>query len=284
MFNPDLPALRSEQTQEDSNSQNKVQGVPGALSNQPPPTGVAPEVASGQEKQANAESGSSSKSATRNYELDKTITHTRLATGGLRRLSVAVVVDDKQVVVEGNASRQPFSQEDLTQLRDLVKQAVGYDSSRGDQVTVTNVAFKAPDMLEEVSEPFWERPWFMDMLKLLVAVLIISLLVIKVLRPVFATLLGRDEQEEKLKALEEARLAAEEIGGVVSFDETGKPVAVRVDAETGEVQALSAGVEDLLLLEAPQSYEKRLEYVQKLIDEDPKLVAQVIKTWLKEDG
>ena len=285
MFNPDLPALRSEQTQEEINSQSKVQGVPGALSNQPPPTGVAPEVASGQEKQATSETGSNSRSATRNFELDKTITHTRLATGALRRLSVAVVVDDKKVLVDGNPAQQPFSQEDLNQLRDLVKQAVGYDSSRGDQVTVTNVAFKLPEALEEISEPVWERPWFMDVLKLLTAVLIVALLILKVLRPLFATLLGRDEQEEKLKALEEARKTAEEIGGVVSFDETGKPVAVKVDAETGEMQpALTSSMEDLLLLEAPQSYEKRLEYVQKLIDEDPKLVAQVIKMWLKEDG
>jgi flagellar M-ring protein FliF len=280
----DLPALRSEQTQEDLNSQSKVQGVPGALSNQPPPTGVAPEVASGQEKSANAESGSSSKTATRNYELDKTITHTRLATGALRRLSVAVVVDDKRVMLEGNASQQPYSQEDLNQLRDLVKQAVGYDSARGDQVTVTNVAFRAVEALEDISEPFWEKPWFMDLMKMLVAVAVLILLIFKVLRPVFATLIGKDEKEEQLRLLEEARVAAEEIGGVVRFDENGKPVAVRIDDETGEVLGISGGAEDLLLLEAPQSYEKRLEYVQKLIDEDPKLVAQVIKTWLKEDG
>ncbi|AEG01336.1 flagellar basal-body MS-ring/collar protein FliF [Methylomonas methanica] len=284
MFNPDLPALRSEQTQEDVNSQSKVQGVPGALSNQPPPTGVAPEVASGQEKPANAESGSSSKSATRNYELDKTITHTRLASGALRRLSVAVVVDDKHVNVEGNYTQQPYSQEDLNQLRDLVKQAVGYDSSRGDQVTVTNVAFRVPEALEDISEPFWERPWFMDVMKMLIAAAVLLLLIFKVLRPVFATLIGKDEKEEQLRLLEEARLAAEEMGGVVRFDENGKPVAVRVNEETGEVLGISGGAEDLLLLEAPQSYEKRLEYVQKLIDEDPKLVAQVIKTWLKEDG
>jgi len=284
MFNPDLPALRSEQTQEDSNSLSKVQGVPGALSNQPPPSGVAPEVASGQEKQANAESGSKSKSATRNFELDKTITHTRLATGALRRLSVAVVVDDKKVLVDGSSSQQAYSQEELNQLRDLVKQAVGYDNSRGDQVTVTNVAFKAPEVLEEAVEAFWERPWFMDILKLVAAVVIVMLLVFKVLRPLFATLIGKDEQEEKLKALEEAQKAAEAMGGVVRFDESGKPMAVRIDTETGEVQALSAGVEDLLLLEAPQSYEKRLEYIQKLIDEDPKLVSQVIKNWLNDNG
>lgn len=283
MFNPDLPALRSEQTQEEKNSQSKVQGVPGALSNQPPPTGVAPEVVGGQEKSAAAESGSASKSATRNYELDKTITHTRLATGALRRLSVAVVVDDKKISQDGKLIQQAYSQEDLNQLRELVKQAVGYDSSRGDQVTVTNVAFKAPDALEVVSEPLWERAWFVDVLKLLIALAVLMLLILKVLRPVFATLLGKDEKEETLRALEEARKTAEAMGGVVRFDENGKPVAVKVDEETGAVLGISAGAEDLLLLEAPQSYEKRLEYLQKLIDEDPKLVAQLMKTWLKSD-
>ncbi|MGR9053715.1 MAG: flagellar basal-body MS-ring/collar protein FliF, partial [Gammaproteobacteria bacterium] len=86
MFNPDLPAIRSEQTREESNSLSPVQGVPGALSNQPPPAGIAPEVASGPNAQASAKTPeSASKTATRNFELDKTITHTRLATGVLRR-------------------------------------------------------------------------------------------------------------------------------------------------------------------------------------------------------
>ncbi|TPQ26434.1 flagellar basal-body MS-ring/collar protein FliF [Methylomonas koyamae] len=285
MFNPDLPALRSEQTQEETNSSSKVQGVPGALSNQPPPTGVAPEVASGQEKTAAGESGAASKSATRNYELDKTITHTRLATGALRRLSVAVVVDDKKLVqTDGKVTQQPYSQEDLNQLRDLVKQAVGYDNSRGDQVTVTNVAFKLPDALEELpSEPIWDQPWFASAMKQLGAVLVVLLLIMGVLRPVFKGLITKEEQ---LLALEEARAIAEATGGVVRFDEEGRPVAVpvEVDRETGEIHALPSAMEDLLLLEAPQSYEKRLEYVQKMIDEDPKLVAQVIKTWLKDDG
>ena len=78
---------------------------------------------------------------------------------------------------------------------------------------------------------------------------------------------------------------AEQTGGVVKFDESGKPTAVKVevDEETGEM-IIAPAMEDILLLDAPQSYEKRLEYVQKLIDEDPVLVAQVIKNWLREDG
>lgn len=285
MFNPDLPALRSEQVQEEQNSSNKAQGVPGALSNQPPPTGVAPEVASGQEKKTSTETGSASKAATRNYELDKTITHTRLATGALRRLSVAVVVDDKKIIQpDGKSMAQAYSQEDLNQLRELVKQAVGYDSSRGDQVTVTNVAFKSPDLLEDVpSEPIWKQAWFAGAMKQLVAVAVVLLLILGVLRPAVRTLIGKEKQAEEL---EKAKALAEASGGAVRFDEDGKPIAVPVgvDQETGELRTLSSGVEDLLLLEAPQSYEKRLEYVQQLIDEDPKLVAQVVKIWLKDNG
>lgn len=167
------------------------------------------------------------------------------------------------VQADGKVAQQAYSQEDLNQLRDLVKQAVGYDNSRGDQVTVTNVAFKLPEALEDLpSEPIWDQPWFASALKQLGAVLVVLLLIMGVLRPALKSLITKEEQ---LKALEEARAIAEATGGVVRFDEEGRPVAVpvEVDQETGEIHALPSAMEDLLLLEAPQSYEKRLEYVQK---------------------
>ena len=286
MFNPDLPALRSEQTQDEQNSGSGIQGVPGALSNQPPPAGVAPEIAVGKDGQTTASSiGSVSKSATRNYELDKTITHTRLATGVLRRLSVAVVVDNKKVLSgDGVVNTQPYAQEDVNQLRELVMQAVGFDSSRGDLVTVTNVAFRIPDELEALPEiPLWEQPWFIDMAKQLSAVLVVIFLVFGVLRPTMRGLIARDEE---VKALIDAHAEADATGGIVRFDKDGKPMAVAVEDEEGEAGegGISAGVEDILLLDAPQSYEKRLEYVQRLIDEDPKVVAQLIREWVRADG
>lgn len=291
MFNPDLPALRSEQTQEQqSSSSSAIQGVPGALSNQPPPTGVAPEVAGGTGTQAQGGTQSPStgnKSATRNFELDKTITHTRLATGVLRRLSVAVVVDNKKVMqAEGKMINQPYSQEDINQLSDLVKQAVGFDSSRGDQVTVTNVAFRVIDEIEPLPElPLWEQGWFINVLKQLAAVAVVLFLVFGVLRPTMQGLVGKQGAEASAEELARAQAEAKMTGGVVKFDKNGKPVAVPSQG-SGEIDdlALTMGAEDLLLLDAPQSYEKRLEYVRKLIDEDPKLVAQVMKGWLKEDG
>ncbi|WP_031435469.1 flagellar basal-body MS-ring/collar protein FliF [Methylomarinum vadi] len=292
MFNPDLPALRSEQTLEEQNSLSAVQGVPGALSNQPPPAGVAPEVAGGAAPTAPAGTPSSSsptsasKSATRNYELDKTITHTRLATGDLRRLSVAVVVDNKIIGEGENRARQPYSREDINQMTALVKQAVGFDNARGDQVTVTNVAFRAEDEPEPLPElPLWEQSWFNDAVKQAIAVAVVLFLVFGVLRPTLRGLVARQEDKALVEELAKVREEAEAMGGVVKFDERGKPVAVPVGPSgTPDQVALAGGAEDLLLLDAPQSYEKRLEYVRKLIDEDPKLVSQVLKEWLKDDG
>ncbi|WP_198243663.1 hypothetical protein [methane-oxidizing endosymbiont of Gigantopelta aegis] len=130
----------------------------------------------------------------------------------------------------------------------------------------------------------WEQPWFADALKQLAAVAVVLFLVLGVLRPVMRGLIARHEDDVLAAELARVREEAEAIGGVVKFDENGKPVAVPVEAIQDEQLAMAAGAEDLLLLEAPQSYEKRLEYVQKLIDEDPQLVAQVLKGWVKEDG
>ncbi|MDP3878203.1 MAG: flagellar basal-body MS-ring/collar protein FliF [Methylobacter sp.] len=286
MFNPDLPALRSEQTSEEQNSLS-AQGVPGALSNQPTPAGVAPEAPGGTPEGLGTGTGSLAKNATRNYELDKTITHTRLATGGLRRLSVAVVVDDHRVVQsDGAIKAQPYSLEDVNRFTDLVKQAVGFDSSRGDQVTVTNVTFKLDDAIEALPEiPLWEQGWFLDLMKQAAAVLAVLFLLFGVLRPTMRSLVARDMEEKKAMALAEAEAKALAMGGTVSFNEQGMPVAVPAGQQHHvDFSAAASEIDDLLLLDVPQSYEHRLEYVKRLVDDDSKVVAQVIKSWIKKDG
>lgn len=301
MFNPDLPALRSEQTSEEKSSLSAIQGVPGALSNQPTPAGTAPETtpaAASGPVAANtgatpgaaavnspAQPGSVAKNATRNYELDKTITHTRLATGALRRLSVAVVVDDRRVAQsDGTAKAQSYSQEDINRFSDLVKQAVGFDSSRGDQVTVTNVAFKMDELVEALpAAPIWEQGWFLDLMKQVAAVLAVLFLLFGVLRPTMRSLVGRDLEEKKALALAEAEEKARAMGGTVRFNEHGQPVAVPAGQNTVNF-TMPEEMQDLLLLETPQSYEHRLEYVKRLVDDDSKVVAQVIKSWVRKDG
>ncbi|PPD49838.1 MAG: flagellar M-ring protein FliF [Methylobacter sp.] len=285
MFNPDLPALRSEQTSEEQNT-SPTQGVPGALSNQPTPAGTAPETTTAAAPSATASAAASgAKSATRNFELDKTITHTRLATGLLRRLSVAVVVDDKRMPqADGTLKTQSYAQEDINRFSDLVKQAVGFDSSRGDQVTVTNVAFKLAELEALPELPLWEQGWFLDVIKQAVAVLAVLFLLFGVLRPTMRSLVGRDEAEKKAAEMAEGKAKAEAAAATaVRFNQDGTPVAVPAgEGLTGFEMPEAA--EDLLLLDMPKSYEHRLEYVKRLIDDDPKIVAQVIKTWVKKDG
>lgn len=271
-FNPDLPALRSEQVQEENNRFPGAQGIPGALSNQPPAAGTAPEVASSQDGQDSQSPKSARKSATRNYELDKSISHSRMATGELRRLSVALVVDDRRLLqADGSTIAKSYSQEDLNRFTDLVKQAIGYDASRGDRVTVTNLAFRLPDPIAPLPDiPIWEQAWFHSLVKQVVALSIVLFLIIGVIRPAVRALTGRNQSDAR--------------GSEVNY-------AAHADGETPEAQAAKAGDplglgadEDPLLLEAPQSYEKRLEFAQKLVDEDPKRVAQVIKTWVAVDA
>lgn len=286
MFNPDLPALRSEQTSEEKSTLSPVQGIPGALSNQPTAAGTAPQTTTpappGSTDSSTSAPGSATKQATRNFELDKTITHTRLASGLLRRLSVAVVVDDKHSVqTDGAIKNQSYSQEDINRFSDLVKQAVGFDSSRGDQVTVTNVAFKIPDEMEALPDlPIWKQSWFLDLMKQVTAVLVVLFLLVGVLRPTMKRLGGRTEDEIKAVLLAEAEAQAATAGGKVSYDENGVPIAVPAASDSANL-GLPNDMADMLLLDMPQSYEHRLEYVKRLVDDDPKIVAQVIKTWIK---
>lgn len=285
MFNPEVSVLRSEQTAEEKSTASTAQGVPGALSNQPTLAGTAPETLA----QKNAENstangpGSSSKSATRNFELDKTITHTRLGTGGVRRLTVAVVVDDRHTVgSDGKGKTQPYTPEDISRFTELVKQAVGFDGARGDQVTVTNVAFNPEEEIESLPEaPFWEKAGFADLMKQFIAVLTVLFLLFGVLRPVMRGLVKREDADKKI----ENQTDAETMNASGEADPDGEhsvPVAVPAEQKTVR-EALSSDISEFSLLSAPQSYEKQLEYVQRLVDENPKLVVQTIKAWIRDE-
>ncbi len=290
LFNPQSSALRSEQTSEEKNALPATQGIPGALSNQPTPAGVAPETipapGSAPASTTADAAGSSAKNATRNFELDKTITHTRLATGLLRRLSVAVVVDDRHLAqADGKIKAETYSPEDINRFSDLVKQAVGFDNARGDQVTVSNVAFKAPEELEALPEiPVWEQGWFLDLMKQVAAVLVVLFLLFGVLRPTMRRLSENDKEAKKAAAdaLAEEQAKTKAIGGIVDYNhgQEGIPAASPALHPTTAAE-LPDHMEDLLLIDVPHGYGRRLEYLQKLVDGDAKVVAEVIKKWLR---
>jgi len=276
-YNPDLPALRSEQITEEQNSLPGAQGIPGALSNQPPQAGEAPEVIENLAGVEGAEpvpvsASNSNKRSIKNYELNKKISHTQLSTGRLKRVSVAAVIDNKRDVGEdGQATSEPYTAEELAKFSNLVKEAIGYNELRGDSVTVSNLAFMQPATPEALPEiPMMEQPWFWDVVKQAVGGVFALLLVFLVLKPTIKSLLAKPEV---------AMLPAGPHGMMVG------PDGLSIPAPMGQEGGASLGLdsdEELMRLEAPKSYEQRLEMAQKIAGEDPKRVAQVMKTWIQD--
>jgi len=264
-YNPDLPALRSEQVDEQASSLSAVQGVPGALSNQPPAAGTAPEQAVGVEAGASGSGPlNSSKRATRNFELDKTISHTRLSSGKLRRLSVAVVVNDKSSLnAEGEVSLSERTPEEINRITQLVKEAIGFSAARGDSVRVINASFMAPEEMQPLPElAIWEQPWVWDLGKQIGGMLLVLMLILFVLRPTM----------QRLTSLPAAESSSSQEGGA------GEEA---VGAEGAELAAGGAGPG--YRLPGPEAYQETLDAARQMVTEDPKRVAQVVKSWIAED-
>lgn len=267
LYNPDLPSLRSEQTSSESRMAGAAAaGVPGALANQPPGAAVAPEqgAANGFGGAGAAGGDSSRRQSTRNYELDRTISYTRHQQGRVRRLTVAVAVDDvaRRDPASGELRRQPWNENDLKRLTLLVRDAVGYSSARGDSVNVINAPFAAPELIDPMPElEIWEQPWFWDVAKQGGGVLFVLLIVFGVLRPI-------------LKNLSEA--AAGPAEGVFGSELEGLEGGMSEEPE----MSLSG---DSLLPVGNDGYERQMDAVRTLVAEDPGRVANVVKKWLAED-
>ena len=264
-FNPDLPALRSEQVNEQSSQLSSVQGVPGALSNQPPAAGTAPEVATASAEGETAASPlNTSKRATRNYELDKTISHTRLASNNLRRLSVAVVVDDLvNVADDGVVTRVERTPEEISRITRLVKEAIGFNTQRGDSVEVINSAFMLPAPIEPLPElAIWEEPWVWDAAKQAGGVILVLILIFFVLRPTMKKLTA----PPVIQQISSAEGAGDDAQGGVGS--TGS-----LDSPDGAMR-----------LPGPEKYENTLDAARQMVQDDPKRVAQVVRSWVAEDA
>ncbi|HLS82568.1 MAG TPA: flagellar basal-body MS-ring/collar protein FliF [Steroidobacter sp.] len=263
-YRPESQIVRSEQLAEEASRNGRsVQGVPGALSNQPPAPGVAlppgvPAVQAGETVAVNEDAGpdNTSRQMTRNYEIDRTIAYTRQPAGRLKRLTVAVLVDDLRTVAEdGSVIGSPLGEAQLENMTRLVKDAVGFDAARGDSVNVVNASFHGqtlPEKIEIEAPPLWERPIVRDIAKLAVALFVLLALVFAVLRPLVRGLLGPSRAAA-------APLAAPEVAAL-----------------PGASHSADAGP-------APLDYEGQIAHARTLVAQDPARVAQVVKTWVGDD-
>ena len=262
-YNPDLTAVRSEQiAEEESRGGAGISGVPGALTNQPPGGGVAPELAGtgADAGEMAASKTNASKQVVRNYEVDRTVSHTKLATGTIRRLSVAVVVDDKKGAdEEGNPTREPLTADELERITTLVKEAVGFNAQRGDSVNVINAAFlAAEEEAAPVEVPIWKEPWFWELAKQLLGGLAVLIVIFGVLRPIMNSLAQRGAESSAL------------VAEGASLEDLGE-------------EGVSLTTEAPAALEGPTNADLQMEAVKGLVAQDPKIVAQTLKNWLAED-
>lgn len=245
-FDPNNSVVISEeQEQQSQRGELAGQGIPGALTNQPPD---APPQA---DANANAVAGTISSSSRRrsNFDVDETFRETQLPTGTVRRLSVAVLIDNKAGT--GGTPGEPRSEEELAGLTELAKQAVGFDEARGDTISVLNSAFLPPIEVDAVEPPpLWQQAWVWDIARQLLGVVLVLLLALFVVKPIVKNLTTPEPP---------AMLPDMAGGGMPGMDVSRLPVV-------------------------PQGYDDRMAAARTVINQDPRQVAQVMRTWVGDEN
>jgi flagellar M-ring protein FliF len=281
-YDPAKTVVRSEQT---SNEQRRggdgVEGIPGALSNQPPGTSGAPNIpgaatpgnpapagsapagsaaAGAESAAAAAQSGpsSSAQRSTRNFEVDRTLSYVKQPVGVLKRLNVGVVLDDWQKTdADGKVTTSPMSEDDIKRFTQLVRESIGIKEDRGDQLNVLNQAFKSNAPLGAVDgPPLWEAPWIRQLAKQVVGAALVLVVAFLVLRPLMKSLTKSAPR----------RAAGDAPGGELESD--------RVSI---------SGQGDNAIKLAP-SFEQQIAAARTLVGQDPRRAAQVVKDWVSADG
>ncbi len=271
-FNPDLPALRSEHTINEETNGGDVGGIPGALTNQPPGVATVPETKPGQVNQTPSGPSRKSRQETFNYELDKTISHSKRSPGTLNRLSVAVVVDDRvSFDEEGEIVRTSLAPEEIARLESLIKDAVGFSASRGDSLNVINATFQTTQAIPPPPKlQIWEEEWVIDMAKQAVGILLILFFIVIVLRPVIRELTYKEPEPE---IDEQALLTDEEISEAEQAAQAAEAEAMG-GLTSSEWEELGMSYEE---------YENMLRTLKEMAADDPRIVAQVVRTWVAID-
>jgi flagellar M-ring protein FliF len=245
-------------------------GVPGALSNSPPPAaqvaaapgGAVTVPAQGAPAAASpaAGVGNRNENYNRTYAVGREVSVTRAQTGTVKRLSVAVALRTPDGRPRGVAEMQ--------QLEQLVKGAVGFDQARGDVVALTSRAFAAT---EETAPSWWQAGWVSLVVRNLTA-LIIALLVIFV----FAKPLLKKTQAAMANRTTSNRTSRAAVGG-----EIANAIADRVGHSAGTELDVKVSLE---MIEATRDYEKRAALIRAFVRQDPARAALVVRDLIRTDS
>ncbi|KKA44441.1 flagellar basal-body MS-ring/collar protein FliF [Salinivibrio sp. KP-1] len=279
-FNPNTPATRSEYTREDYNGSDRVAGVPGALSNQPPADASIPEDVRDLKNGAGG-TGSVSREATRNFELDTTIRHRRAQSGVIDRQTVSVAVNFKQSVdpETGDTVKQPLSDDELAKIRRLLMGGVGFSEQRGDVLEVIAVPFVEPEQAAEQDVPIWDHPNFNDWVRWLAAALVIIVIIVVLVRPAMKKLLYPNTDEDGNTVGPNGEILGPDGLPITPDGDDVGLIGSELDGSSNF--AMSASDVELPNLHKDEDL---LKAVRALVANEPDLAAQAVKNWVTEDG
>lgn len=281
---PETTAIRSRQTNESASVNQSAGGVPGALTNQPPVPATAPltQPATGTSPGQPGKTGeiqgkldaagvtaplngvgqpiNTSKAATVNFEVDKTIRHTKQGMGDIRRLSAAVVINHrKDIDKNGQPVNKPIPEAEMKQINELVREAMGFNKERGDSISVANAPFTAGEKIDS-SIPLWKDPetisYAKDIFKYLLIALIVAFLFLKIIQPSLKTMFPSAAERR-------AASTAEGVAGAAAHVKIAG-----IDGEPGE---------DHVRID---HYAAKVQKARDIAGADPKAVANIIKDWM----
>lgn len=268
--NPRDQSIRSQQSNEsNSTTPQAAQGVPGALSNQPPGAAsaplVAPQPGAAPGNQPPPPATSTQKEQTVNFEVDKTIRHTKGEVGSIRRLSVAVVVNYRRVGDGAKAKLEPLAEQEITQITDLAREAMGFSKDRGDTLNVVNAPFRVTEAeAAAASLPFWKDSWLIALALSIakwIGFTIVALIALMMTRTAVRDLIRLGA------AMPQPAAAGAGAAGM----------AMPAGGYEGQAAPGGAGGP------AQAGYEGDLRAVRDMAKQDPAIVAQVVKGWVGRD-
>jgi len=290
------PKTRSEALSEDKNSAMEAAGIPGTLSNTPPPAPSAT-TDSAASTPAGTGGGASNTTArsTRNYELDRSVRHVKNATGTLDRLSVAVLINERAPTpgakddkgVAGPSTPNPYTEEEITRMQNLVRGVVGFDEKRGDVVTVVQAKFE-PEAVYDLSIPWYKDETMQTYIKSGLLGLMFLAFLMLVIRPAVLRMLGLlktpAELEAEALALEEAtkkqlladgELSPEDMNAIqLGEGETLEEIKAKLKPKKSSIS--------MEMLDTANTYDDKVALVRMIVAEDTSRVASVLKKMIKE--
>ncbi len=213
--------------------------------------------------------GSVHREATRNFELDTTISHERRQTGVINRQTVAVAIKNRAVVnpETGQVTYQALSESEINAIRTLLIGTVGFNENRGDLLKVLSMQFAEPETDPLIDIPIWENPHFNDWVRWLASALVIIVIVLVLVRPAMKKLLNPVvDDDDQLYGPDGLPIGAD-----------GETSLIGSDIEGGDLFEFGSGI-DLPNLHKDEDV---LKAVRALVANEPELAAQVVKNWMQ---